>query len=89
MRQTGFELRAVQKGLNPSDWKPIRTIGPDVREIRIHAENEYRTIYVATFTDAVYVLHCFAKKSWNTPRSDIEIAKQRLKEARRLRRKAR
>jgi hypothetical protein len=35
-RAAGFELRAVQSGLEPSDWKPMQTIGPGVNEIRIH-----------------------------------------------------
>ena len=35
-RAAGFELRAIQNGLEPSDWKPMQVIGPGVREIRIH-----------------------------------------------------
>jgi phage-related protein len=35
-RQAGFELDAVQRGLEPSDWKPMASIGTGVREIRIH-----------------------------------------------------
>ncbi len=34
-RQTGFELQRVQQGLDPSDWKPMRSVGAGVREIRI------------------------------------------------------
>ena len=34
-RDAGFELRRVQQGLDPDDWKPMRSIGPGVREIRI------------------------------------------------------
>lgn len=58
------------------------SIGPGVEEIRIHAENEYRVIYVARFEDAVYVLHCFAKKTQKTSEPDIFIAKSRLKQLR-------
>ena len=61
-RAAGFELRAVQSGLDPSDWKPIQTVGPGASEIRIHALGEWRIIYVAKFRDAVYVLHSFKKK---------------------------
>jgi phage-related protein len=39
-RAAGFELRAVQNGLEPSDWKPIQVIGPGVKEIRIHVLGE-------------------------------------------------
>jgi phage-related protein len=40
-RATGFELRAVQSGLEPTDWKPIQAIGPGVKEIRIHVLGEW------------------------------------------------
>jgi len=76
-RAAGFELRTVQKGLEPSDWKPMQTIGRGVKEIRIHALGEWRVIYVAQFGDAVYVLHAFQKKSGKTNRRDIELARQR------------
>ena len=39
-RAAGLELRAVQNGLEPSDWRPISTIGPGVNEIRIHVLGE-------------------------------------------------
>jgi phage-related protein len=52
-RAAGFELRAVQNGLEPSDWKPMRAVGPGVREIRIHALGEWRIICVAQRNDTV------------------------------------
>jgi phage-related protein len=76
-RAAGFELRAVQSGLEPSDWKPMQTIGPGVNEIRIHILGEWRVIYVAKFRDAVYVLHAFHKKIRKTSRRDIDLARQR------------
>jgi len=76
-RAAGFELRTVQNGLEPSDWKPMQTIGKGVKEIRIHVLGEWRVIYVAKFGDAVYVLHAFQKKSGKTNRRDIELARQR------------
>ena len=78
-RAAGFELRAVQTGLERSDWKPMPIIGPGVKEIRIHLLGEWRVIYVAKFRDAVYVLHSFQKKSRKTSRQDIELARQRYK----------
>jgi len=33
-RLAGFQLRRVQQGLEPDDWKPMQTVGPGVREIR-------------------------------------------------------
>jgi phage-related protein len=76
-RAAGFELRAVQNGHEPSDWKPIQVIGPGVKEIRIHVLGEWRVIYVAKFRDAVYVLHAFHKKTQKTSRRDIDLARQR------------
>ena len=79
-REAGFELGEVQKGLNPSDWKPLTVVGAGVREIRIHTENEYRVMYVAKFAESIYVLHAFAKKTQQTSKKDIELASQRYRE---------
>jgi len=76
-RVAGFELRAVQNGLEPSDWKPMPVIGPGVNEIRIHVLGEWRVIYVAKVRDAVYVLHAFHKKTRKTSGRDIDLARQR------------
>lgn len=76
-RAAGFELYAVQSGLEPGDWKPMQAIGTGVKEIRIHVLGEWRVMYVAKFSDAVYVLHAFKKKSQKTSRQDIELARQR------------
>jgi phage-related protein len=79
-RAAGFELRAVQNGLEPSDWKPMRVIGPGVNEICIHVLGEWRVIYVAKLRDTVYVLHAFQKKTRKTSRHDIDLARQRHKQ---------
>lgn len=61
--QAGFQLDRVQRGLEPFDWKPMSTVGSGVREIRVRDDSgALRILYVAKFEDAVYVLHCFAKK---------------------------
>ena len=39
-RVAGFELRAVQNGLEPRDWKPVKSVGSGVKEIRIHVLGE-------------------------------------------------
>jgi len=77
-RVAGFELRAVQGGLEPSDWKPMQVIGPGVNEIRIRVLGEWRIIYVAKFRNAVYVLHAFQKKTRKTSQHDIDLARQRF-----------
>lgn len=79
-RQVGFELYAVQRGLEPSDWRPMPEVGPGVREIRVHVLGEWRVLYVARFADAIYVLHAFRKKTQKTRREDIELARQRLRQ---------
>ena len=78
-REIGYQLDRVQSGLDPSDWKPMPTVGRGVREIRIHYRGQYRVIYVSKFADAVYVLHAFQKKTQKTRKQDIEIARQRSK----------
>lgn len=77
--QAGFQLRKVQEGKNPSDWKPMNSIGAGVKEIRIHTESEYRVIYVAKLKNVVYVLHVFQKKTQKMRKRDLEVAKQRYK----------
>lgn len=79
-RAVGFELYAVQSGLEPSDWKPMPIVGSGVREIRIHILGEWRVIYVAKLHEMVYVLHAFQKKTRKTGSRDIELARQRYKQ---------
>lgn len=79
-RQVGFQLRALQKGQSPSDFKPISTVGQGVAEIRIRTENAYRVFYVARFSEAIYVLHAFKKKTQKTSKKDIQIGQQRYKQ---------
>lgn len=79
-QQAGFELYAVQRGLDPADWKSMATVGAGVREIRIHVLGEWRVLYVARFNDAVYVLHAFQKRSRKTARKDIELARRRYQQ---------
>jgi len=79
-RAAGFELRAVQNGLEPSDWKPMQVIDPGVKEIRIHVLGEWRVIYVAKLRNVVYVLHAFQKKTRKTSRHDIDLARQRYRQ---------
>jgi len=79
-QQIGYQLYRVQTGVDPSDWKPMSSIGANVREIRIHVRGEYRVIYVATFEEAVYVLHAFRKKTRKTTKRDLSLATSRLTE---------
>src|SRR2546425_4776879 len=78
-RLAGFQLRRVQQGLEPLDWKHMVTVGPGVREIRIHTTPEHRILYVAKFAEAVYVLHAFEKRTRAAPRVEVELARQRFR----------
>ncbi len=75
----GFQLWRVQRGLEPNDWKPMPSVGLGVQEIRIHTDTEHRVLYVAKFTEAVYVLHVFEKRTRRTQKDDLDLASQRLR----------
>lgn len=77
-QRAGFELSEVQQGRMPSDWKSMATVGSGVYEIRIHTEVEHRILYVAKFSEGIYVLHAFEKKTQRTRQHDLDTAKQRL-----------
>jgi len=79
-QKAGHELMAVQMGMEPTDWKPMPIIGTEVKEIRIHENGEFRIVFIAKFPEAVYVLHAFRKKTQKTPKKDILLAQQRLKQ---------
>src|SRR6202035_2913314 len=80
-QQVGFELEMVQHGMEPSDWKPMPSIGPGVRAIRVHADGEHRVFYSANFKHRIYVLNVFVKKTQKTPESAIRLARVRYQEA--------
>ncbi|MCA3715309.1 MAG: type II toxin-antitoxin system RelE/ParE family toxin [Phenylobacterium sp.] len=80
----GFQLHQLQRGLDPDDWKPMGTIGPGVREIRIReASGAFRVIYVTRLEDRVLVLHAFQKTTQKTAQKDIDLAAARLRAWRR------
>lgn len=82
-KEAGYQLDLVQNGQEPDDWKPMKTVGQGVQEIRIRdAAGAFRVIYVAKFKDAVYVLHCFQKKTEQTSQQDIDLAERRYRELR-------
>jgi len=83
-QQLGYELELVQHDMEPSDWKPMMTVGPGVNEIRIHVEGEHRLVYVARLRHAIYVLHVFRKKSRKTSKADIEVAQTQFQQALRM-----
>lgn len=85
-RESGFQLDRVQRGLMPENWKPMKTIGAGVNEIRVRTEvGIFRTLYVATFKEAVYVLHALQKKTRKTAKADLTLATMRYQALRKER----
>ena len=79
-REAGFELGKIQSGLDPADWKPFDTVGAGTKEVRLRdASGIYRIMYVSKFEEAIYVLHCFQKKTQRTARQDQLIAEMRYR----------
>lgn len=79
-RRAGHQLYKVERGEEPSDWKPMVSVGSGVREIRIHDDSgAFRVVYVVTRAEAIYVLHCFQKKTEKTLEKDLALARRRFK----------
>ncbi len=80
-QKAGYQLHLIQIGSTPIDFKSMVTVGRGVQEIRFKDKNGiYRVVYIARLEDCVYVLHAFQKKTQKTAKTDIALAKQRLKE---------
>ena len=75
-----YQLDRVQHGLDPTDWKPMKSVGQGVREIRIQHEGQCRVIYVAPIEDKLYVLHAFQKKTHKTSKQELDAAKRAFRE---------
>ena len=75
------QIDRVQNGHEPDDWKPMSSIGAGVQEIRIRdAAGAFRMVYVAKFTDAIYVLHWFQKKTMKTSKTDLDLGESRYRD---------
>jgi len=78
--QVGYELFRVQQGLEPSDWKPRSSVGAGVIELRVHTGQAFRVMYVTRFSEAIYVLHAFEKRTRRTSQVDIAVGRKRLRD---------
>jgi len=79
----GFDLRLLQQGLQPTDYRPMSAIGPGVFQLRDQDERAwYRVIYLSRVRGVIHVLRCFEKRSRETPIKEINTARQRLKAVR-------
>lgn len=80
-QEIGWELDRLQAGKEPLDFKPMKTVGAGVYEVRVKTDDgAFRAFYVAKFEEAVYVLHAFQKKTRQTAKHDIDIGQKRYKE---------
>jgi phage-related protein len=81
----GFALSVVQHGGSPPSAKPWKGQGPGVFElVEEHRGDAFRAVYTVRFEKAIYVLHCFQKKSPSgvrTARQDIVLIRERLRVA--------
>lgn len=78
--EAGHQLSQVQAGLEPDHWKPFNDVGAGTKEIIVDLDDGwFRVMYVAKFTEAVYVLHCFKKKTNATSKHDKDVAAVRYK----------
>ena len=81
----GYALQLVQAGETPLEAKPFKGIGSGVYEIvKRYDTDTYRAVYAVKIGEKVYVLHAFQKKSKSgikTPQPDIDLIKQRYKDA--------
>ena len=77
-RELGFDLRRIQQGKLPRDWKTITAVGSGVMEIRVRLEGAFRLMYIAKYAEAIYVLHVFQKKTQKTSELDLAVARRRL-----------
>jgi phage-related protein len=85
-QQAGRQLRRLQQGLLPDDWRPMPSVGAGVAEIRLHADGEHRVLYIAKFAEAIYVLHVFEKRTQGSRHIDLALARKRLADVVRWRR---
>ncbi len=72
----------------PKDAKPFKGVGSGVLEIALRHDGEaYRMVVALQLGRTISVLHAFRKKSKQgiaTPKQDVDLIKQRYKEAKEL-----
>lgn len=73
------ELGRLRRGMNPQHYRPMRDMPQGVCEIKIDIGTAWRVMYVANRKEAIYVLHCFQKKTERTSEKDKDLARRRYK----------
>jgi len=79
--EAGYLLRQVQKGIKLSlpQSRPMPSIRTRCHELRINDENLTWRIIYRIYTDAILILEVFEKRTNKTPKSIIDVCKQRIK----------
>jgi len=85
-RALGYALYFAQKGDKHPSAKPLKGFGGAgvLEVVEDHDGNTFRAVYTVKFSEAIYVLHVFQKKSKKgvrTPKWEIEVVKDRLRRA--------
>jgi phage-related protein len=82
----GYALHLAQEGKKHEQAKPLKGFGGAgvLEVVEDFKSNAYRAVYTVKFGNAIYVLHCFQKKSTHgieTPKPDMDLIRERLKAA--------
>lgn len=82
----GYALYLAQTGGKHAQAKPLKGFGSAgvLEVVESEAGSTYRAVYTVKIASAVYVLHCFQKKSTSgiaTPKPDMDMVRERLKVA--------
>lgn len=91
-RAVGFALYLAQRGERHLDAKPLKGFGGGgvLEVVEDHQGDTYRAVYTVRFSEAVYVLHAFQKKSKRgvaTPKPDMDLIRRRLRDAEQVHRR--
>lgn len=85
-RAIGYALQFAQRGDKHPSTKPLQGFGGAgvLEVVEAHAGNAYRAVYTVRFSDVIYVLHAFQKRSSRgrkTPKREIDLIRERLRRA--------
>ena len=75
-QEAGHQLWRLERGLDPDHFKSMPDVGAGVAEIIIDDGDAFRVFYVAKFSEAIYVLHAFNKKTRKTSERDKDRGRQ-------------
>ena len=79
-KRAGFQLELLQEGEEPDDFKPMKSVGKGVQEIRIACDDgAFRVFYVVNRPEAIYVLHAFRKTTQKTEKRDLDLGRTQYK----------